>query len=304
MNDARFTWIARTANTKTGDIPGAYVGQTIEECRESCHGCPLLNGACYAWSGFTYVSFTKIVERRLTSPAKYTVLAALRDRSPRARAVRFGVMGDPSRVNRDELKVAVAACRGQNLDLIGYTHFWREPENSDLKGIFMASCEDEEGAAEARAFGWTPTLVLPWDHALRNGPTFTLPNGERGVVCPAQTKKEITCNDCRMCSLDHPVWKAGKISAIGFLDHSKKASREKARWQRGLQLPIFGAAPDTRTKRRRKVAKVTSREGVCPQCGRRFKRAALGRPKIYCRTSCRMRAAFEKRKVASAARAS
>lgn len=249
MPDRRYglLWVARTPNRKTGDMPSAYVGETVAECRDSCAGCALLDRLCYAWKGLANVSLHRLEARRQQRPGHYTVEHALAHRARTARAVRIGAMGDPARANRWELRQAAKGCRARGLVVLSYTHFWREAP--DLKDLCLASTDGPAEAAEAIDAGWVATTILPWDHDEACGPTFTTPNGRyRGFVCPAQTKADVTCNDCRMCSPQHPVWQAGKVHMVGFLDHSRAAAREKQRMQRGRQLPLFRRAVDTRVK--------------------------------------------------------
>lgn len=283
------TWVARTPNRKTGDVPSAYVGTNLDECRTSCLGCPLLDAGCYAWGGFARPSLARIGARRAEDPTPYLLETALRDRARTARAARIGVMGDPSRAQRQELRRAVLRIREAGLAILSYTHFWRDEDNQELRTFALASCEDVEGGADAIRRGWIAAVVLPWDHALEVGPTFDLPGGAKGFVCPAQTKG-VTCNDCRMCSVDHPVWAAGKVRAVGFLDHSHKARRERQANNGGLQLPMFDrGARDVRTR-----GPAPDRLADCPVCGRRFVALASGkkgRPRVNCSRRCTITAA-------------
>lgn len=241
------TWVANTPNRKTGRIPTAYVGRTVEECDDSCRGCALRDQACYAWSGFAPVSLKRIAARREADPHRYTLESALQRRPKTARAVRIGAMGDPAHARRDELDRAVRRCREEGLAVIQYTHFWREPYAQDLKDVCLASTDCPDEAREAVAAGWIATTILPWDHYDACGPRFYMPGtAHQGFVCPAQTKPGVTCNDCRMCSPSHPVWNSGKVQAVGFLDHSRAAQREKRRMLTGRQLPLFGRGVDTR----------------------------------------------------------
>lgn len=244
----KLTWVSGTSNIKTGDIPTAYVGETVAECRDSCKGCPLLERTCYAWNGMARASLTRIERRRGEHGDQYTLDNAIKKRSPGARCVRIGAMGDPARADGDEILSTVNRLLKLDLPTISYTHFWREPWAQHLKGICLASCEDVDEADEAITMGWVPALLLPWDYMLDGGSAMIeTPAGNRGVVCVAQTKPGVTCNDCRMCWLGHPVWAAGKISMIGFIDHSRAANRERRRWLKGTQLPVFDIArPDTR----------------------------------------------------------
>lgn len=296
MNGVELTWVARTPNRKTDDIPTAYVGATVAEARASCEGCALLERTCYAWKGFANVSFPKIVERRRADPARYSIERALEGRWKGARAIRIGAMGDPSSADRAALLRAVALAATAGLATISYTHFWREERAAGLEGLCMASCEDVDDADDAIAAGWTPAVILPWDHVREVGPTFVLPSGGLGVVCPAQTKGT-TCNDCRMCWLGHPVWTAGKVAAIGFVDHSGAARRERIRANGGRQLPMFGErAVDVRPSSRPKNPKAELPPGTCPVCGNEVIQDGLGRPRIYCTRRCGLKAVDRKRR--------
>ena len=242
------TWVARTGNSKTGDIPTAYVGESIEECRASCEGCALLGTRCYAWPGLIHAAFHRILARKEIKPENYTIRSALERRSKNARVARVGAMGDPAKADPDEVMSAVRMIQNEGLDgVMAYTHFWREDWAQWLRDTALASCDNDEEAEEAISMGWTPALLLPWNAALNGDRIVVLGSGDKILICPAQTKDNVTCNDCRMCWTAHPVWEGKKIQGIGFLDHSRKARSEKKRWENGKQLPIFPSGiPDTR----------------------------------------------------------
>lgn len=235
MTGLRLLWV-RANNTKTGAIPAAYVGATVEEAWKSCQGCSLRDSRkCYAWTGTNRMIFKgQHVERFAEDPGRFS-LAAVLARVKGAKAARLGVLGDPSRASRMSVKVSIAVLRFLRLAVLAYTHFWREAANQDLRGDFMASCDTVEEADEALALGWRPATILPWDHVAK---TFTTPAGAPGVVCPAQTKDAVTCNSCRMCDPRHPVWAAGKVKAIGFINHGVQARAMNAREAKD-QLPLF-----------------------------------------------------------------
>ncbi len=195
------------------------------------------------------MSLHQISVRNLKEPERYALTTALADRHGDARVVRIGAMGDPSRARPSEVQGAREEVAKAGLDgVITYTHFWREEGSQWLREIALASCESEEDAVTAIGMGWTPALLLRWDAALEGQRTITLSNGDAILICPAQTKENVTCNTCRMCWTDHPVWRTGKIAGIGFLDHSFSARMERRRWQRGRQLPLFSGIgrPDIR----------------------------------------------------------
>lgn len=242
-------WVARTSNRKTGDMPTGYVGRTVADCWASCEGCVLREGPCYAWLGLARASLAQIEKRISEDPDRYSLDVALENRSPSARAGRIGAMGDPARANPVEVLKACGRLTDEGLAVIGYTHFPREADH--LRGICLASCEFPDDAREALDLGWTPSVLLPWDWLVDHGKTFELPGGGLGRVCPAQTNPgRVTCNDCLICWLGHPFWRAGRFRAIGFVDHSKAALREACRWQHGRQISLFDRRPDTRPRAR------------------------------------------------------
>ncbi len=237
----RLLWVIAN-NEKTGRIPSAYVGHTKGEAHATCQGCALYGTACYAWAGRVAISFGNLVLRAKAHPERYTFDYVMTARHKETQAIRLGALGDPGRADPAEVESVVTLARARGLSVLAYTHFWRERDTQHMRTIAMASCEDERGADDALAAGWRPAMLLPWTH---EGTTFDLPSGAKGVVCPAQTKDAVTCNTCRMCTPEHSVWKAGKVQAIGFLDHSRAARREAHRASKG-QLPIFASAPDLR----------------------------------------------------------
>lgn len=189
------------------------------------------NGQCYAWNGTPRTGFSAVLQGATKDRARYafrTVLArATARRNYRARMVRLGALGDPARASHAELRRVERTARAAGLAVVGYTHHWRERANAPLSDLLMASCNNVAEADEALTAGWRPAAVLDWHTP---GATFLTPGGAVGLVCPAQRKDNITCNDCRMCDPSHPVWRAGKISLIGFLDHSIQARTESKRY--------------------------------------------------------------------------
>ena len=277
----KLLWVIAN-NTKTGEIPSAYVGTDVVQAWESCDGCALReDGTCYAWNGLNAVAFSSNhVPRYAEKPEHFSlprVLARLamppfkyRPAAMKAKAARIGVLGDPSRADRGELLCAVEELRRLGFRILGYTHFWREPENQELRTTLMASCNDEAEADEALALGWRPACVLPWNH---EGARFKTAGGAPGVVCPAQTKDPVTCNSCRMCDPTHPVWDAEKVKAIGFINHSPQARAWKRRTEHEKTLTLFAGAREARTTVTRSSATTL---GTCGVCGSEFKSLRQG----------------------------
>lgn len=246
MTAPRLLWLANSTNHKIGRMPQLVVGATLEEARASCQGCSLLERDCYAWHNGTVVNFGlkgKVYPGLAKhGPARYTLAWALAHRARSARYVRLTMIGDAARADRAELLASLETIRSHGLQLLAYTHFWREPANQELRYDFLASCADAEEAEHALALGWRASVVLPFDHYATSGPRFYSPrSGRSGVVCPAQTKDHVTCNTCGLCSNEHRA--ASRVPMIGFLDHGPTA-RKTARRVHAKTLPLFtGGAP-------------------------------------------------------------
>lgn len=209
-------WTARSGNTKTGDVPTAWVGATLEEARQSCLGCPLLDAGCYAHSGSVGMGGLSARKGATRNPDRYTLKSALANRSASARMARFTAIGDIGRIGREMATALRATVQKVGLAVVGYTHHWREAEVADAwKGSLMASTESLEDADEAVGQGWRATVIVSMD-APRTG---TTPAGRKLVVCPAQEKPGVvTCNTCRLCDASRP----GPV--IAFRAHGNQAA--------------------------------------------------------------------------------
>lgn len=210
-------WNATTRNRKTGNVPTAWIGPTLAEARASCAGCPALDAGCYAHSGTPRIGLASIAR----TPGKDRSLrAALRDRVASARMVRYTALGDGGRVPRAVADDIVATVRAAGLQLVGYTHHWREEQVADSwRGRLMASADTLAEADEAARDGWRVAVVLP-----KGSTGATTPDGRKVVVCPAiKTHGAVTCNQCRLCdgSARGPV--------IGFPAHGNQTEAASMR---------------------------------------------------------------------------
>lgn len=216
-------WTATSSNTKTGNVPTLWVGETLEESRASCEGCAqLVTGNCYAQYGTPRIAM-RTMEKANRRGKPYGLRQAIANSARSARMARFGALGDPSRIAPQTLRAWFRLVKATGLDVIGYTHFWREDRNQWLKSFFMASCDTLAEAEEAAAMGWRTATVVPADYPEA---VIALDNGDRAVVCPALRSDRIDCNSCRLCNPQ----KAGPH--ILFKDHGPKsrgAARRKAR---------------------------------------------------------------------------
>ena len=73
--------------------------------------------------------------------------------------------------------------------------------------------------------GWSATLIVSKGIAKK----ITLPNGERGIKCPARYgvvgKKDITCNTCTLCKVDNRT----KDKTVLFEVHGNNSTLKHAK---------------------------------------------------------------------------
>jgi hypothetical protein len=217
--DFNLIWNARASNVKTGNVPTLFIGHTKQEAWESCDGCKLRGNGCYAWSGSVNIGSSS-TRRAFSRGANKTLSYALQNRHKAARMVRVSAIGDIGRCSSaqaTEIKNTIAQSK---LELVGYTHHWREERVAkNWRGSLMASCEKIDDADLAVSQGWRATTIVP-----ENSPhTFISPSGNKVVVCPAQTKGNITCNQCRLCNGSK---KAAPI--IAFIAHGNQMEKALA----------------------------------------------------------------------------
>lgn len=218
MSAFSILWSSTSANVKTGPVPTAFVGATKEEGRASCAGCPLLDAGCYAHSGSVALG-AQSMRKAAAKGADRSLKTALANRSVKARMVRLTGIGDIGRCGEDVAREIVTTIKATGLDIVGYTHHWREAiVSAAWKGHLLASTESMVDADTAVSQGWRASVVVPKDTPAR----FRTPAGHTAIVCPAQVAadngRQVTCNDCRLCAGS----KRGPV--IAFRAHGNQAA--------------------------------------------------------------------------------
>ena len=219
-------WTARSKNTKTGDIPQGYVGQTIDKAKATCTGCPILS-LCYHWKGSSQLGHASMTRGYAKNPERYSLENALPHSARSANYVRGAVGGDPWVFTKETVKGWFQAIKDAGMKgLILYTHFAKD-KAAHLKGLAMASCNLDE-ADDLVDQGWRAAALLPFkapklspvkasmlkDIPEYDGQPITTKAGRKVVVCPAQTNDRTTCNDCGLCDASKEA-----ADVIGFLQH-------------------------------------------------------------------------------------
>ena len=225
-------YIPTSTNTKTGNIPQQFIGLNLQETRESCNGCPLFKidpskkstkkhearGGlqCYAWSGFTARGAGQLQKAHARGKDK-SIEYALDNRLAKAKYVRFGAFGDPSRMSHEDFDHDEKAVEDAGLQVIGYTHF-ADTDGQHLKGRLLASCDTIEDAIRLSEEGWRTALHLPKDEIpARAWKSRSWKSNDISFVqCPEQYR-DVTCNQCGMCAAKDPRFQ--KVDVIVFAEH-------------------------------------------------------------------------------------
>ena len=229
MTTTQMLWVPTSKNGKTGNIPQGYVGQTIDLAKKSCTGCPLFDSVCYHWKGSSQLGHHAMI-RGFKGGKDYSFSNALNKSVRSAQYARGAVGGDPSVFTRKQLIAWDTEAKEHGFKgLLFYTHF-PETKGAHLKGLSMASLDFTQGldvslkkADELIADGWRVALSVPFrapgakkpaQYPLWDGQEFITPGGIKGVICPSQIKRGISCNTCGLCNAQMQA-----ASLIIFLVH-------------------------------------------------------------------------------------
>ena len=225
----RALFVAVSANKKTGPIPVTYSD------RESCPAsCPHYQSTCYAESGPARLAWN-----RAAGAAEWGEVCRRVAALPVGQLWRHNVAGDlpgaGEKVDTKALRDLVAANRGRR----GFT-FSHKKSAQALRAIRAAnaagftinlSADDAGEADKLAATGAGPVAcIVPTDCPEKSA----TPAGRPIVICPAQSRDNVTCATCGLCA------RADRSVIIGFRAHGPrtKAADEKAR----RVIPIFNHA--------------------------------------------------------------
>lgn len=201
--------VTKSSNAKIGPIATSYRPQTT--CPSECRFLPDNDGGCYATG-------------RINGMAKkfaktYTIdeaVAKLRG----AKLFRDRVVGDVvsnGEIDYDYIENISIACSRAGVPAFSYTHAWESMNRNRIPDNYVmnASTESVSDATRAISLGF-PTVITNDD--VREGEMIS---GKRVVTCPAQTRDNVTCATCKLCS------KPERKALVRFLVHG--IARNKAR---------------------------------------------------------------------------
>lgn len=208
--------VARSRNTKTGNIPVTY-----RDMEETCpRECPFFNNGCYGDG-----RIKSRARKHAKQVTQESALSTLSKRDKSARLLRDRVVGDiltDGKIDMDYVLGIAAVARQSSLIAFGYTHAWRRLTKRMIKSItasgyvMNASCETVDDVASALAAG-LPAVITNDD--IDDG---TMIDGKRVITCPAQTRDDVTCASCGLCA------KPDRKAVIRFLVHGPSKNRARA----------------------------------------------------------------------------
>jgi len=237
-------WRGQTTNTKTGNIPTAYVRRSHYDA--GCVGCPHYGRpdtrpeeqrnksgrrgiSCYAHSGRVAQAARAMERKADREPIGYTVEGAMMSRVISARYARLTAIGDPTAAPREELEDALHVIRSHGLRAIVYTAQWWKRSNAWLQPFAMASVANDGAERRARSLGWRVARTIDADRFARSvrrhlgslAQSIPIEGAPHLTACPAQVSTltgtpAVTCNDCGLCSQD-------SSASVAFAEHGSHA---------------------------------------------------------------------------------
>lgn len=226
----RYHFIPVSANSKTGPIPVTYSQR--ETCPESC---PHYRSDCYAEDFYTRMTWDKVPQRGADLSGLCASIAAL----PQGTLWRHNVAGDLPGIGETIDAHALGEIVRANMGKRGFTYTHKHTSADNLDWIRHANAwgftvnlsADDAGHADALAdTGAGPVCaIVPTDTPEHS---FT-PAGRRIVVCPAQTRPDITCQTCGLCQ------RQNRAVIVGFRAHGTRARIADAKARK--VIPIVNA---------------------------------------------------------------
>jgi hypothetical protein len=221
----RYHFIPQSSNRKTGAIPVTYSERAT--CPQSC---PHYRADCYAEDFYTRMAWDKVPERGGTLGGLCAAIASL----PEGQLWRHNVAGDLPGHNESVDAAALGAIVRANIGRRGFTYTHKKSPDAiqwaahaTNWGFTVNLSADDAGEADALAETGLPvTAIVPMDCPEKT----ETPNGRTIIVCPAQTRDDVTCETCGLCA------RADRRIIIGFRAHGTRARVTDAKARRVIPI--------------------------------------------------------------------
>lgn len=221
----KYHFIRTSANSKTGAIPVTYTE------RASCPpSCAHYRADCYAEDFYTRMAWDKVPERGGDVAALCASIAAL----PDGQLWRHNVAGDLPGDGETVDPVALGEIVRANIGRRGFTYTHKKSAeaidwaaHATRWGFTVNLSADDAGEADALAETGLPVCaIVPSDTPEKS----ETPAGRTIIVCPAQTRDDVTCETCGLCA------RADRRVIIGFRAHGTRARIADAKARRVIPI--------------------------------------------------------------------
>jgi hypothetical protein len=208
----------RSSNAKVGKIP-----VTTSSKRTCPTECPMLDNGCYASAGFhTNMHWDKVTSGERGAPIDD--LCEQVRRLPEGQLWRHNVAGDlmptsDGKIDSRALWMLTAANTGRR----GFTYTHYAPTGENLEAIEGAnragftvniSANSPREALDVAQTTTAPVVtIVPSDFWAQGDTVGSI------VRCPAETRDEVTCKTCKLCSV------ATRKTIVGFTVHGTQAKK-------------------------------------------------------------------------------
>ena len=176
-----------------------YIFSTEGNRKIECLDCPLVKNGCYMDLGATYggrLGAFEYAKNNYKSGKSFHInelpnyVESFKDAIS---IVRFGAYGEPVLVPYNVV-VEVA----KKINVVGYTHQWKNPIFQKYKKYFVASChindKDNYRIDDANKLGWNTYQVVDYNNIPEN--IYNDIIDKKYSVCPQTVNNDIQCFNC------------------------------------------------------------------------------------------------------------
>lgn len=225
----RVMFSRKSGNQKTGPIPVSMTSQAT--CPPSCS---FYGAGCYAEHHWLGKHWEKVPAKGLTWFSFCEEVSELPDGQLWRHNQAGDLPGVGESVDLGALKLLCSANRGRR----GFTYTHKKSREAIIAVRYAnehgftvnVSCDSLEEADRWRSDcpSLPLTVVIP---ETETRDTFLSPAGHRVTVCPAQTRDEVTCASCKLCSV------ASRKAIVAFRAHGQQRKKVSGLVQLGMRAP-------------------------------------------------------------------
>lgn len=221
----KYHFVKKSANSKTGPLPVTY------SQRETCpQSCPHYRADCYAEDYYTSMAWNKVPQRGGDLAALCSSIAAM----PAGQLWRHNVAGDLPGAGELVDAYALGQIVQANMGRRGFTYTHKKSldaidwaRHATDWGFTVNMSADDAGDADMLADCGLPLVcIVPMDTAEKT----QTPGGQTIIICPAQTRENITCATCGLCA------RADRGFIVGFRAHGSRARVTDAKARRVIPI--------------------------------------------------------------------